>query len=195
MLKRTIALGMALLVLGLAPACLVRSVEPWLKADSLTFEEDLLGGWVGNGTSGGDVAMTFLRADGPGAYIVQYADKDDQGTFVARLAKFGSEYYLDFRPKEGSPGVDGLLLFPMHSVARLELGPSSLVVYILNYDAVKQAAKLDRLGTLKYVWDDNDLVIVSTTDELQRWLLGLGRDSKLFAPPMRLARKKLATRG
>lgn len=190
MLKRAVVLYLALAVLGLAPACLVRSVEPWLKADSLTFEDDLLGGWIGNGTDGGDIAMTFLRADGSGAYVVQYAGKDEQGTFVGRLAKFGSDYYLDFRPKEGGPGVDGLLLFPMHSVARIELGPSSLVVYILNYEAVKQAAKLDRLGTLKYVWDDDDLVLVSTTDELQRWLLGLGRDSKLFAPPMRLTRKK-----
>lgn len=190
MLKRAIALGMALLVLGLAPACLVRSVEPWLKPDSLTFEDDLLGGWVGSGTNGGEVAMTFLRADGPGAYIVQYVDKDGQGTFVAKLAKFGADYYLDFRPKESGPGVDGMLLFPTHSVARLEVGASTLVVHILNYDAVKQAAKLDRLGTLKYVWDDDDLVFVSTTDEMQRFLLGLGRDSKLFAPPMRLARKK-----
>jgi len=186
-----VVLLLALTILALAPACLVRSVEPWLKADSFTFEEELLGGWIGKADDGGgDVAMTFLRAEGPGTYVVQYAGKDGQGTFVARLGKFGSDYYLDFRPKEGAPGVDGLLLFPMHSVARLELGADSLVVHILNNDAVKEAAKVDRLDRLKSVWDDDELVLVSTTEEMQRFLLGLGRESKLFAPPMRLSRKK-----
>ena len=191
MRTQSVVLLLALMLLLVAPACLVRSVEPWLKADSLTFEEDLLGGWVGKADDGGgDVAMTFLRAEGPGAYVVQYAGKDGQGTFTARLGKFGSDYYLDFRPKEGAPGVDGLLLFPMHSVARLELGPDSLVVHILNYDAVKEAAKTGRLETLRCVWDDNELVLAATSEELQRFLLGLGRESKLFAPAMRLSRKK-----
>ena len=190
MRTQRLLLTLALILLLLAPACLVRSVEPWFKADSYTCEDDLLGGWIGTGTDGGDIAMTFLPAPGPGAYIVQYTDKDDQGTFVAHLSKVGSEYFLDFRPKESPKGVDGMLLFPMHSVARLEIGSDSLVVHILNYDAVKKAAELDRLTGLKYVWDDNEFVLVSTTDELQRFAMGLGRDSNLYSPPMKLSRRK-----
>jgi hypothetical protein len=184
-------LVVVLVILALAPGCLVRSVEPWLKNDSLVFEEDLLGGWIGKAADGGEVAMTFLRGEGLGGYVVQYASKDGQGTFAARLGKFGSDYYLDFRPKEGAPGVDGLLLFPMHSVARLEIGTETLSVYVLNFEAVKNAAKLKRLRDLRYTWDDeNELVLVSTTEELQRFLLGLGRDSSLFNPPIRLSRRK-----
>jgi len=190
MRTQNLFLTLALVALVAAPACLVRSVEPWWKADTLTCADDLLGGWIGTGTDGGDIAMTFLPAPGPGAYIVQYSDKDDQGTFLAHLSKVGADYYLDFRPKEGAPGVDGLLLFPMHSVARLEIGADSLVVHILNYEAVKKAAELDRLTGLKYVWDERELVLVSSTDDLQRFVLGLSRDSNLFSPPMKLSRKK-----
>jgi len=40
-------------------------------------------------------------------------------------------------------------------------------------------------------WDDDDeLIITSPTDDLQRFLLGLSRDSKLYAPPLRLSRRK-----
>ena len=169
--------------------CMVRSVYPWLKKDALIFEDDLLGGWVGTGDSG-TVAMTFVRGK-DNSYVVQYADKEGHGVFGGHLAKFGADYYLDFQPAENSHGVDGMLLFPTHSVARLEIAEDTLTVRPLNYGTVKAAAKLDRLRDLKYGWDGEDeLIIVSNTEDLQRWLLSLGRDSELYARPIRLTRKK-----
>lgn len=182
-------LVLAVVVVVFCSGCLVRSVQPWLKADAFTFEEDLLGGWIGKGEQG-DVAMTFVA--GPdNSYEVQYSEKDNHGVFLGRLAKFGSEYYLDFRPKEKAPGVDGLLLFPSHSVARLEISSDNLTVRPLDYEAVKAAAKLDRLRDLRYAWDESgELIFISTTEELQRFLLGLGRTSNLYAPPIHLVRKR-----
>ncbi len=185
---------LAVPALGVAVAfsclgCMVRSVYPWLKKDALIFEDDLLGGWVGTGERG-VVAMTFVRGK-DNSYVVQYADKEGHGSFNGHLAKFGADYYLDFQPAEDSPGVDGLLRFPTHSVARLEIGAETLTVRPLNYGAVMAAAKLDRLRDLKYGWaDEDDLIIVSNTEELQRWLLSLSRNSELYAQPIRLTRKR-----
>lgn len=188
---RITAAILAVVLLAASPACILRSVQPWLEKSIVVFDDDLLGGWVGK-DGNGDVAMTFLRdPEHSDAYIVQYASKDGQGTFVARLGKSGADHYLEFRPKEGAPGIDGLLLYRSWSAAWLDISPERLVVRTLNYEAVKNAAKLDRLGEVKCVWDeDNELVFVSKTEELQRFLLSLGRDSELWAPPIRLTRKK-----
>ena len=174
------------------PGCIVRSAQPWLENDSIVFEENLLGGWIGKDGDGAEAAMTFLKnTDKPNSYVVQFVGKDGQGTFTGRVGKFGSDYYLEFQPKEGSPGLDGFMLFRTYSAARLDFTSEQLVVWPLNYEAVKAAAKLDRLRGVKFVWDDeNELLLVSKTEELQRFLLSLGRESDLFAKPMRLTRKK-----
>ena len=129
-------------------------MHPWLKKDAFVLEDDLLGGWVGTGERG-TVAMTFVRGK-DSTYTVQHADQEGHGVFEGKLAKFGADYYLDFGPTENPPGVDGLLQFPTHSVARLEIGRETLTVHPLNYGAVKAAAKLDRLRDLKYGWDGED---------------------------------------
>jgi len=181
---------LTILVFLLLSSCMVRSVHPWLKKENVIFEEDLLGGWVGINAAGKDTAMTFVRGDG-NTYEVQYSDPDAHGIFIALLGKFGNDYYLDFRPKERAPGADGLLMFPAHSVARLDIVRDRLTVHQLNYGDFKAEAKLERLRDLRFAWDDEDeLVITSTTDDLQRFLLGLSRDSKLYAPPLRLSRRK-----
>ncbi len=182
-------LAPVVLALLILPACIVRSVHAWVKDDSIVFEEDLLGGWTGASGDGNTVAMTFVRG-ADNNYIVQYSDKDSHGIFEGKLAKFGTDYYMDFRPKEMAEGVDGMLLFPMHTVARLEIGPGQLSLCLLNYDALKSAAKLDRLRDLKYAWEEDELIITSNSSDLERFLLGLGRDSKLYSEPIRLARRK-----
>ncbi len=187
--RRKLALLLALVVSIFCTGCLVRSVQPWLKADTLIFEDDLLGGWVGTAERT-DVAMTFV-AERDNAYRAQYSDKDEHGLFPGRLAKFGSDFYLDFWPEDKPSGVDGLLLFPSHSVARLEISSDNLTILPLDYDAVKAAAKLNRLGTLRYAWDDGgELIFISDTEEMQQFLLGLGRTSTFYAQPIRLVRKK-----
>jgi len=186
---RSMAFLLALAVL--TSGCMVRSVYPWLKKESFIFEENLLGGWVGTGERG-DVAMTFVRG-ADGSYGVQYSDKENRGTFEGNLAKFGSDYYLDFRSETEAPGLEGQLLFPTHSAARLEIGEDTLIVHPLNYGAFTAAAKLDRLRNLQYAWGgkkEDELVIVSRTGDMQLFLIGLARNSEFYAPPIKLARKK-----
>ena len=54
-------LALALVALLVLPGCIVRSVHSWLRDDSITFEEDLIGGWTGADEKGDSVAMTFVR--------------------------------------------------------------------------------------------------------------------------------------
>lgn len=187
--KQNLLLAVALIAILLLPGCIVRSVHSWLRDDSITFEEDLIGGWTGTDDKGGTVAMTFVRG-ADNNYVVQYSDKDSHGIFEGRLGKFGTDYFMDFRPKEEPQGVDGMLLFPTHTVAHLEIGTISLVLRMLNYDEVKAAAKMDRLRDIQYAWEGDDLLFTSSSSDLQRFLLSLSQSSKLYAPPIKLSRRK-----
>jgi hypothetical protein len=181
----------ALLVLAvLASGCMVRAVYPWLRAEDITFEENLLGGWIGKSDTN-EVAMTFVRRE-KNSYEVQYSDGEKHGVFLGKLAKFGSDYYLDFKPKDNVPGLEGLLQFPTHSAAWLEISRDSLVIHPLDYDKFVADAKLERLRDLRFAWgeDENQLILTSKTEDLQRFLLALGHDSIYFGTPIKLARRK-----
>jgi hypothetical protein len=181
----------AALLLMLQGSCVVRSVHPWFPASDAVFEPDLLGGWVGT-SEGKDVAMTFVRAEEDGnAYLMQYQSGDARGNFRARLGKLSGEYYLDFCPVDARTGIDGLLLFPTHSVAKMELAPEKLVIRQMDYEVAKARAQRDRLGELKYAWDDeNELLLSSRSDELRSFLVSSSRDKELYAPAMVLTRRK-----
>ena len=191
-MKRTALLGLLAAALVLQSACIVRSVNPWFNKSDVVFENDILGGWVGTDPGGKDVAMTFIRGEGD-SYFVQYQTAENRGNFRAFLGKVAGEYYLDFRPVEGPPGIDGLLQYPMHCVARLEIGSDKLSIRIMNYEALRGLAKTDNFKDVKFAWNgdtDEDVLVTSSTDELRHFLVGRSRNSELFAEPIKLARKK-----
>lgn len=187
---RGVALAVTAMMLVLSQgSCVIRSVHPWLASSDVAFEPELLGGWVGS-DGGKDVAMTFVRGDG-NFYFVQYQSGDTRGSFRALLGKVSGEYYLDYRPIDGPPGVDGMLLYPTHSVARLEISAERLVVQQMNYDVVKARAQLERLRGITHAWDEeHELLITSKSDDLRSFLASHSRDNELYVPPVVLLRKK-----
>ena len=187
---RTVAGSLAVILLLLGQAsCVVRSAHPWFPSRDVVFEQDLLGGWVG--TDGGrDVAMTFVRDKG-NAYFMQYQSGDVRGSFRALLGKVSGEYYLDYRPIENPPGIDGMMFFPTHAVARLEIGAEKLVVRAVDYDVLKVRAQAEKLRGITFAWDEaNELLITSKSDELRTFLVNNSRDEDLYAPPLTLTRRK-----
>ncbi|MBI3404373.1 MAG: hypothetical protein HY046_02830 [Acidobacteria bacterium] len=189
MRSRRILLASALCLALLANSgCIVRSINPWFGKLDVTFENDLLGGWVGP-EQGTHLAMTFVHGQGD-TYLVQYSNDDGHGIFQGTLARIAGEYYMDFRPVEGPNSADGVLLFPTHSVARLEFGRDKLSVYLLQYDTVKAAAQKDKLKETKFMWDDeNELLLTAPPEDLKAFLVLHHRDQDWFKPPLQLVRK------
>lgn len=187
---RELALSLCAVVLMLAQgSCVVRSIHPWFPESDVVHEQDLLGGWVG--TDGGrDVAMTFVSGQ-KNDYFMQYQSGDTRGSFRALLGKLSGELYLDFRPVDNPSGVDGMLLFPTHSVAKIELSPERLVVRAMDYDEVKARAQGGKFSDLKYAWDEqNEVIINSRSDELRSFLVSHSRDKELYAAPLVMSRRK-----
>lgn len=186
--KMALALCAVALML-LQGSCVVRSIHPWFPQTDVVNEQDLLGGWVGT-NEGKDVAMTFVRGE-RNEYFMQYQSGDARGSFRALLGKLSGEYYLDFRAVDPPNGVDGMLLFPTHSVAKVELAAERLVVRPMDYDEVKARAQGGKFSDLKFAWDDeNEVIINSKSDELRSFLVSHSRDKELYAPPIILTRRK-----
>lgn len=179
----------AVCLMVLQSSCVVRSVHAWFTSSDVTQETDLLGGWVG--TEGGkDVAMTFVRGD-KNSYVVQYVEGTTYGTFRGTLGKIGGEYFLDFRPVEAPPGIEGLIFFPSHSVVKLEIGSEKLVVRRMNYNVAKARASGDKLANLSVSWDDeNEMFITAKSEDLRSFLSSNSKDETLFSPAITLTRRK-----
>jgi len=187
--SRWVAAGAVLFLLLGQSSCVIRSVHPWFPSSDVVQETDLLGGWVGS-EQGKDVAVTFVRGD-KNEYIVQYVEGTTYGTFRGTLGKIGGEFFLDFRPVEAPPGIEGLISFPMHSVAKLEIGSEKLVLRRMNYNLAKSRAAGEKLGNLAITWDDeNEMLITAKSEDLRSFLSSNSRDENLFAPAITLVRRK-----
>lgn len=179
----------AMVAMATQSSCVVRSIHPWFPSADVTQEPDLLGGWVGS-EQGKDVAVTFVRGD-KNEYIVQYVEGTSYGTFRATLGKIGGEYFLDFRPVEAPPGIEGLITFPAHSVAKLEIGSERLVIRRMNYALAKSRAVGEKLANLAVTWDDeNEMLITAKSEDLRSYLSSNSRDENLFGPALSLTRRK-----
>ncbi len=186
--RKAILCATAFAALILMPGCIVRSLHPWFGKLDATFETDLLGGWVGV-AEGSKLAMTFVRGEG-NTYLVQYSNDDGRGVFLGTLGKIAGDYFLDFRPVEPPQTLDGFLLFPTHSLARLEFSRDKLSVAVLDYEGVKAAAKRERFKEYRHVWvDEDELLFTASEDEMRRFLVAHGRNSEFFREPMRMVRK------
>jgi len=103
----------------------------------------------------------------------------------------GAHYYLDFTPAgKSGDNVESLLLLPTHSVAKLEFDRDNLKVFLLNYDALKAAARRHQLiyARTEQVEED-EVLVVSSSDELQAFLIANATNSDLFREAFRLKRR------
>ncbi len=190
MLRRALCAIAVILLLIAQSSCIVHSIHPWFPATDAVFEQDLLGGWIGT-DEGKDVAMTFVRASG-NSYFVQYQSGDTRGNFRGLLGKLSGEFYLDFSPVDEHPNLDGMLLFPMHAVAKLEISPEKLTVRPADYDVLQSRAKAGKISDAKLTMVDEGEhpVFVSRSDELRSFLVSHSRDSELWDKAIVLTRRK-----
>jgi len=183
------SLCLAVILMATQSSCVIRSIHPWFPSSDIVQEPDLLGGWVG-AEQGKDVAVTFVRGD-KNEYIVQYVEGTMYGTFRATLGKIGGEFFLDFRPVEAPPGIEGLISFPTHSIAKLEIGSEKLVIRRMNYGLAKSRASGEKLANLSITMDDeNEMLITAKSEDLRTYLSSNSRDENLFGPAISLARRK-----
>ncbi len=179
---RSIALSACLLAATLSSGCLVLALQPAYDAESVIFDEALIGPWenADEGTS-----ATIERGEWR-SYKVTYADRSSTRSFQANLTKIGPATFLDLTEMRG---VDpGPFLLPVHGVVRLSVSGDKLTAAMLDYNWFMRAMTRKTPGLLRSSIDDRrNAVMTSTTEELRRWLLRAPPEA--FSVPMTFSKK------
>jgi hypothetical protein len=167
----------------LSSGCLVLALQPAYDAESVVFDEALIGEWenADDGTS-----ATIERGEWR-AYKVTYADRFSKRPFQGNLTRIGSATYLDLTEMRG---VDpGPFLVPVHGVLQVSVSGDALTAAMLDYNWFMRAMARKSLGRFATAVDDRrNAVMTSPTEELRRWLLRAPPEA--FSAPMTFIRKQ-----
>ena len=113
------ASGLLLLAL-FSGGCLVLSLQPAYDAESVVFDEALLGQW--DDPDAGDL-VTIERGEWR-SYRIAVTDRSATHTYQANLTRIGSATFLDVTEMRGAD--PGPFLLPVHGVARIVIRPETL---------------------------------------------------------------------
>jgi hypothetical protein len=179
---RPIALSACVLAALLSSGCLVLALQPAYDAESVVFDEALVGEW--ENADDGTIA-TIERAEWR-AYKVTYADRFSKRSFQGNLTKIGPATFFDLTEMRG---VDpGPFLLPVHGVLQVSISGDTLTAAMLDYNWFTRAMTRKSLPRLALAVDDRrNVVITSPTAELRRWLTRAPPDA--FSAPMTFVKK------
>lgn len=182
-LRPVVVLALATLAALFCSSCIDHSVNPWFPDKASQFESALLGKWTYEDEKE-KVHLTF-QGDSGGFYRVDYAStkknqqKQERGSWKAKLLKLNGMTYLDYQPLESED--TNAWLIPTHGLARLNLKEKSLTFSLLNDARLASDAKSGRLAELRYTWlQDGDVLLISNTEELYQYLLKHAAEEDFF---------------
>jgi len=154
----------------------VLSLQPAYDADSVAFDEALLGTWV----NADDQTQATIERGEWRSYKVVYKDRFAAHPLQGNLTRVGDASYLDLTEPRGSDA--GLYLVPVHGIVRIELHGDMIQASLFDYGWFSRAIDQKTPGRLASAFDDRrNAVIVATTGDLRRWLARLP-DAAVAAP-------------
>jgi hypothetical protein len=176
---RRAALFVAALV---SSGCLVVSLQPAYDAQSVVFDETLLGHWE----STDEGAKATVERGEWRSYKIAYTDRFATRAFQGNLTKVDTATFLDVTALRG---VDpGPYLVPTHGLFRIQIDGDSLTASPIDYTWFNRAMAQKLVVRLAPAIDDRrNAVIAAGTPEIRRWLARAPEDA--FAAPMTFQRK------
>src|SRR5262245_48102433 len=107
---RSIALSALLLASMLSTGCLILALQPAYDADSVAFDDALVGEWE-NADDGSHA--TIERGEWR-SYRITYGERSSTRTFQSNLTRVGAVSFLDLTEMRGTD--PGPYLIPVHGV-------------------------------------------------------------------------------
>jgi hypothetical protein len=195
-LARVVAVVGAIAVLA---GCSVPSLHGIHTPDKSADDEGLVGTWVGK-----DVIAKIDRGE-PGVFVVNAVLLEDEASkparptiFEARLVKLGEFRFMDLvLGKDGREGLtqqhNGLAL-RTHQFMKVQRDGDVLRAWSPSYDRLKSMVESGQGGLAFARLDDSEggpeLVLTSSTPELQKFFAAQGGNPELFTDPIVLHRQK-----
>ena len=176
----------------------VMSLHPLYTEKDLTFDEKLLGAWQ---DEDGETKWEFSRSDkSPKAYRLTFADKEQhKGLFDVHLVKLKEKLFLDVYPAE--PPCDftdpnktdwpynAFFLIPVHTFVRVDSIEPKLKFRLTDNEVTERLLKNDP-NAVKSESLENGIVLTSSTEELQKFVLKYADNEEFFSNEILLVRKE-----
>ena len=174
---------MLLCAAALSSGCLVLALQPAYDAESVVFDEALVGQWE-NADDGSKAAIE--RGEWR-SYKITYTDRFATRTFQSNLTKIGGAAFLDLTELRG---VDpGPYLVPVHGVFKVTADGDALTAAALDYTWFMRAMPQKTLTMLALAVDDRrNIVMTVPTSDIRRWLARAPDEA--FGVPMTFMRKR-----
>jgi hypothetical protein len=156
---------MLLCAAAISSGCLVLALQPAYDAESVVFDEALVGQWE----NADDGARATIERGEWRSYKITFTDRFSTRSFQSNLTKVGAAAFLDVTEMRG---VDpGPFLVPVHGVFRITVSAETLTASPLDYAWFMRAMPQKTLGTLTVAVDDRrNIVMTAPTSEIRRWL-------------------------
>jgi hypothetical protein len=179
---RSIALSALLLAATLSNACLILALQPAYDAESVVFDEALVGQWE-NAEDGSKA--TIERGEWR-SYKIAYTDRSTTRNFQSNLTRIGTIAFLDVTEMRGAD--PGPYLVPVHGVFRIGVTADTLTASPLDYAWFMRAMTQKALHGLTVAVDDRrNIVMTDPTGDIRRWLAHAPDEA--FSAPMTFSRK------
>ena len=161
--------------------CLVLSLQPAYDAESVAFDEGLIGVW----SNIDDQTQATIERGEWRSYKVTYKDRFASQALQGNLTRVGDVAYLDLTEVRGSEA--SLYLVPVHGIIRVEMHGDTMLASLLDYRWFSLHMEQKSVAGLTTAFDDRrNAVIAATTADVRRWLEHVPDDA--VAAPMTFKR-------
>jgi len=190
---RRIAL-MALLAACFYACGCVRSIHPVLNDQQVFTDDSLAGTWV---TDDGRQRIDVQKPLADKTYAVLYTDGDQKtGSFQVRLGKVGKLTIAEVKPQDPLPQASDVYkahLLPLYSLLIVSQTAPQLKVATLSQDWLKKYLQGHPNDLQVVDLDKDSLVVTSSTDDMQKFILQHWQDQGALEEPSILVRPGDAT--
>ena len=159
---------LAVIGIGLCSACTTISIHPWFSEEARIFDERLIGSW-GEETD----SFTISRGEDD-TYVLRFHDGSPEMRAV--LGEVNGDRYLDLRLHQTAEGYEPWA-YVTHQLCKIAIEETRFRPVCLDTETM--GALVDT-GELQGVDVQSDLLVVSKTAELERFLAKRGREADLW---------------
>jgi hypothetical protein len=163
----------------LCAGCVVRSIQPWLSAESRVKDPSLVGSWHDAKSK----SVAFFSESSSSDYdynILWVQNGKDLSSFTASLHRLDDALLLVVGPDDPE-NLNGCVLLPGHLLLKAALDGDSLKLYDIDLDTFEDRAVKASVGLLPNGSVSDGFTLAGTTAEVEAFARTQLADPKFFA--------------
>jgi len=181
---KKIVLALAMIMLTLIAFGCVPTLHCLYSDEVTIYDPNLLGTWAAEPNS--PETWTLAKSE-PNNYAITYSEKDGKtAKFRGHLVKLDKQLFMDMELAEfdvADSDMAKLFVMQVHHIFRIEYSDSKIVSRQMDNDRLK-AILSKSPDLIKHEFIGDNLLIMASTSELQKFVASHADDTELFKDDM-----------